>query len=711
MRVSGKRVFWCGPALAALLLLAGAWLLRPASVTSLAEVKQRYTPSEAYLLDRNGVVLDSQRIDLGVRRLAWTPLAEISPALVSAVVEGEDRRFWQHRGVDWMSVTGAARDALLQRSSRGASTISMQLASLLASSRPTVRGTRSWTQKLRQVRLARGLESQWSKREILEAYLNLLQFRGELQGIRATAQRLAHKTPSGLDAAESRVLAALLPSPGAAPSRVAARACARLATSTETVSCAQLEAAARQLLGSNDAMVSDVRLAPHLAGALLKQPGQNVRTTLDVSVQRLARDALGRQLAGLRARNVRDGAALVVDNASGDVLAYVGSGGPNSRAPEVDGVRGERQAGSTLKPFLYELALERRYLTGASLLEDSPVNIDTPSGIYLPQDYEHNYLGAVSVRTALGGSLNIPAVRTLMLVGVEAFRDRLRALGFEGITQDGAFYGYSLALGSAEVTLWEQAQAYRTLARGGAASALRLRAEDPLPASYALLPADASFVVGDVLSDRAARAVTFGLDNSLATGYWSAVKTGTSKDMRDNWCIGFTSRYTVAVWVGNFEGDPMHDVSGVTGAAPVWREIMDGLQTGGGSAAPSAPAGTHAVAVRFAGGSEPPRREWFLSGTGTRGAIMKVAPEAREARISSPGNGVIVAIDPDIPLDRQRVPIRVQGGEAGFALTLDDALIGHTGQSLLWQPLRGAHRLALVDASGAVVDRILFTVR
>src|SRR6185369_7622727 len=183
-----------------------------------------------------------------------------------------------------------------------------------------------------------------------------------------------------------------------------------------------------------------------------------------------------------------------VDNDTGDVLAYVGSAGPQSRAREVDGVRARRQAGSTLKPFLYELALERHYLTAASLLNDAPITLDTASGIYIPQDYDRDFKGLVSVRTALGSSLNVPAVRAIVLTGVEPFRERLHALGYSGLTRDGDFYGFALALGSAEVSLWEQAQAYRTLALGGRGSALTLR-PGAAPALQPVVAADAAFVV------------------------------------------------------------------------------------------------------------------------------------------------------------------------------------------------------------------------
>ena len=164
------------------------------------------------------------------------------------------------------------------------------------------------------------------------------------------------------------------------------------------------------------------------------------------------------------------------------------------------------------------------------------------------------------------------------MTGVDAFRDRLEALGYRGITRDGDYYGYSLALGSAEISLFEQVNAYRTLASGGIYSPLTIwqdRATQNPPTR--VMSEEAAFIVADILSDRAGRAVTFGLDNPLVTRFWSAVKTGTSKDMRDNWCIGFSSDYSVGVWVGNFEGDAMHRVSGVTGAAPVWLTIMNAL--------------------------------------------------------------------------------------------------------------------------------------
>lgn len=695
-------------ALVAAALLPVAWFCWPVGVPDYAAVRAGWQPSEAWLLDRHGEVLDQERLDFRVRRYDWVTLDEVSPALVDAVIAGEDRRFHEHHGIDWRGVLAAARDTLLRHRRRGASTITMQVVQLLPQTRATT-GPDAW-RKMNQMRAARSLEAHWTKAQILEAYLNLLGYRGELQGIGAATAVLAGKAPSGLDLAESIVLAALLPAPRADLGRVADRACARQVAMHADVSCDRLRATTRELLSRTRPPLAAPRLAPQLARLMLRRPGEHVASTLDARIQSLASTILARQLASIAERNVRDGAVLVADTQSGEVLAYVASAGPVSSASEVDGVRAHRQAGSTLKPFLYELAIERGYLTAASLLDDSPVNLDTASGLYIPQNYDRDFKGRVSVRTALGNSLNVPAVRALVLTGVDAFRERLFDLGYAAISRDGDYYGFSLALGSAEVSLWEQAQAYRTLARGGRFAPLRLRRDAPVPADRALLATPASFVVADILADRAARVLTFGPDSSLNTSYWSAVKTGTSKDMRDNWCIGFSSRYLVAVWVGNFEGDSMHEVSGVTGAAPVWSALMDELHRDRAGETPAPPPGVVATDVTFTPAVEAPRREWFVAGT-QNAQVQGLPSTAAIARIESPANGTVIALDPDIPPRAQRVPLRMRGAVAGLRVRLDADDLGDAGTAILWSPQPGYHRLALEDAQGRTVDQIHFTVR
>jgi penicillin-binding protein 1C len=619
------------------------------------------------------------------------------------ILLAEDRRFHRHGGVDALALAAAVRDRVSGRPDRGASTITMQLAGLLAPelARP---GARGWRDKLRQMRAAWALERGWSKAQLLEAYLNLASFRGEAQGVGAAALGLFGKTPDTLGRDEALILAALLRDPQAGAAAVARRACV-LAREP----CGRFPAIAASALGPTRSLQLDPGLAPHLSDRLLRQAGLRVRTTLDAGVQRLAIAALRRQLQGLGGTRARDGAVIVADNATGAVLAYVGGIGGASTAPAVDGATSYRQAGSTLKPFLYAQAIERGYLTAASILDDSPVQLDTASGLYVPQNYDRRFKGPVSARTALAGSLNVPAVRTLLLVGVEPFRDRLWDLGYRGLVEDGAYYGFSLALGSAEVTLFEQVAAYRALANGGRWSPLRWTANASPVRPRAITTPAAAWIVGDMLADPNARAATFGLGSALHLPFWAAVKTGTSKGMRDNWCIGFSRRFTVGVWIGNAEGDPMRAVSGTSGAAPVWRDLMLALE-GGGAGAPPRPAGVESRLIRFASGSEQPRREWFLAGSGQT-IIAAVPDAARRPRITSPVAGGVYARDPDIPPDRQRLAVAMSGGGGPLRLILDRWDLGPATAMPLALPAPGAHRLRLVDPGGRVVDQVLFTVR
>ena len=663
----------------------------PPDPPTFATVRADWPTSEARLLARDGRVLDIVRADSRTRRLDWVPLGQVAAPFVAAAVAAEDRRFPIHHGVDWRGVGGAFRDRLAGRRARGASTITMQLAGLLADRRG---GSRSWLDKLTQARAALALERRWTKAQILEAWVNLLPFRGDLVGIDAAARSLAGKPPAALDATDARVLVSLLPAPTASPARVAARACA-----TSTIPCASLDLRTAEMLGPRSPL-PDPGLAPQVAARLLAGR-REVRTTLDADLQAFVAGVLDRQLASLAGRNARDGAAIVVDNASGAVLAYVGSGGAGSRSAAVDGARAPRQAGSSLKPFLYGLAIERRLLTAASVLGDAPVDLDTASGLYIPQNYDRSFRGPVSVRSALGNSLNVPAVRTLLLVGVDAFRDRLFDAGYRGISRDGEYYGFSLALGSAEVTLVEQAAAYRALARGGLWSPLRLE-PGPAVAGRRVMDPVASAIVTDILADPAARSATFGPDNGLELPFPAAVKTGTSKALRDNWCIGFSDRFTVAVWVGNFEGDAMGaGVSGVVGAAPVWREVMLYLhhdRPGG----PLRRAPLIAAAVRFDPAIEPPRTELFVPGTAL--GLVRVAATAARPRIVAPADGTVVALDPDIPSRRQRIAVVAAGGGS---IAIDGRPLD---APFLWDPVPGYHHITL-SAGGRVLDAARLTIR
>ncbi|MBW8758485.1 MAG: penicillin-binding protein 1C [Burkholderiales bacterium] len=747
-------------ALAALALAAS--VSAHAAIPSFDQVKAAYRSSETVLLDRHGQPVQVVRTDMRARRGAWVPLAQVSPALRAAAIASEDQRFLSHAGVDWQAVAGAAIGRTAPGGTRGASTITMQLAGLLDPELALPRGGRSVGTKIGQAAAALRIEHSWSKDQILEAWLNLVPFRGEQVGVAAMSQSLFQKAPSGLDAEESAIAAALLRAPNAAPAVVGQRACGVLKAQGRGDACVAAQGFAELVLAHPPAVTADAgeQLAPHFARQLLKPGGKlgpaTLRTTLDAGTQRRARDALREQLAQLRNRDVEDGAVVVLDNASGDVLAWVGSSGDLSQAAAVDAVVAPRQAGSTLKPFLYEQAIEQRWLTAASVLDDAPTRLHTPSGLYIPQNYDHDFKGPVSVRTALGSSLNVPAVRTAVMVSPDRFGRRLVALGLP-IRKPGDFYGYSIALGSPEVTLLSLTNAYRALANGGNVSAPRLQPSDAAPSATRVMAAAPSFIVADILADNDARVPTFGLDNALATRYWSAVKTGTSKDMRDNWCVGFSARYTVGVWVGNASGAPMHAVSGVTGAAPVWRSVMDALQrsdmpqahparpgpasarrgapardardargpAGGlfqvawqpgavpaaAAGAPIPPDGLVAQPITFEGQVEPARTEWFIAGTQTARVTMASAAGSAARLIASPDDRSVVALDPDMPPAVQRLRFEaVAPVPAGAWWRLDGKRLG-AARPLPWAPWPGHHELALVDAKGEALDSVSFDVR
>ena len=310
-------------------------------------LRAQHRPSDTELLDRHGAPLQTLRTDHTVRRGPWLGLHELSPALREAIVIGEDRQFWQHSGIDWQALAASAWANAWNTRTRGASTVTMQLAGLLEESVARPASGRSMLQKVQQMALARELESRWRKTQILEGYLNLVPLRGELVGVPAAAQALFGKHASGLDKLESALLAALVRAPNASTQLATRRACELLAQ--QHVPCEGLETLAAQAFARRPGAMAGAALAPHFARQWWAQANAPIMTTLDASLQRLASAALRQQLAELRGRDVDDGAVLVLDNRSGEVLVWVGSSGPASSAAQVDAVLARRQPGSTLK--------------------------------------------------------------------------------------------------------------------------------------------------------------------------------------------------------------------------------------------------------------------------------------------------------------------------------------------------------------------------
>ncbi|HLZ18717.1 MAG TPA: penicillin-binding protein 1C [Smithellaceae bacterium] len=690
------------------ILFAGQAFAQPA----FEEVRSGFVKSDSLLLDRNGNVLHELRTDKTGRRLDWTALADISPSLVAAIVASEDARFFRHAGVDYRAIGSAALSLITSGHKRGASTITMQLASLLDKSLQNKKERRTLSQKIRQINAARDLEARWNKNRILEAYLNLVTFRGEYQGVAAASRGFFGRDPHGLSQTHSLILASLIRAPNAAADLLNKRAIQLNAQLGWTVSAQQMLSEINSLYSGIHQIRPRIALAPHVARQLFKDKAAKavIACTLDGALQKYTLENLSQQIAALAGQNVQEGAVLVLHNSTGEVLAYANYSNRPHVSGYVDGVLAKRQAGSTLKPFLYAAALDAEILTAASLLDDSPLDVAVASGIYQPDNYDSSYHGPVSARDALASSLNIPAVRVLSMVGAESFLQRLRRLGIKGLDESGDFYGLSLALGSADVTLWELTNAYRALANSGRWSEARLmkEASDQKIRSLNVFSAQASFIVSDILSDRKARSLTFGLENPLATRFWTAVKTGTSKDMRDNWCIGFSSRYTVGVWVGNYSGEPMWNVSGITGAAPVWTMIMNDLHREKPGIRPAAPKGIRKAHFRTAAGSD--EEEWFLAGI-EPGAAPAV-PSHANPRIVYPPSGAILALDPDIPPSVQKVFFTAETREGdSLHWMLNSVPLETTGKSVSWTPVTGRHSLAIVSPENKIVDAVTFEVR
>ncbi|MGZ3454761.1 MAG: penicillin-binding protein 1C [Polyangiales bacterium] len=550
-------------------------------------------PGSVVVVDRDGHLLREARADDGTRA-RWIPLSEMGPNVIAAMIAAEDRRFYTHHGVDPWAVGRAAFDDVRHlRVVSGASTLTMQLARTLRPHR------RSFLGKLEEMALAIRIESSVSKERILEEYLNRVAFGPNLRGIGAASRAYLDKAPKDLSIAEAAMLAGLVRGPALyAPDRAPQKARTRRAVVlARMLDLHEITADQKKIADGEPISIvasSPAFGAPHLVAGLLDgslrtlQPGlgwtsaARVETTIDGSLQRQAEATVRTVLERVAEKNVTAASVVVIDNATGDVLAWVGSPDvfDKARLGANDGVVALRQPGSALKPFLYALAIERDGFSPATVLPDVELQLPGASGTWIPRNYDGAFHGPVRLREALGSSLNVPAAWTAHHLGVDVFLERLHGLGFDSLGEAASFYGPALALGDGEVKLVALANAYATLARGGLKKPLRLvRAVDAAAyepsAETRVMPAHVAALITDVLRDRTARLAAFGDVTALDFPYDVAAKTGTSKGYRDNWAVGYSSEITVGVWVGNFDGAPMHDVSGIAGAGPIFQAVMD----------------------------------------------------------------------------------------------------------------------------------------
>jgi penicillin-binding protein 1C len=629
---------------------------------SFERVRADFKPSDILVLDQGGRALQQVRGTDKYRSLPWVELQQVSKALVPAILKSEDKNFLAHGGVDYRALLASAWQSF-KGHKRGASTLSMQTVKLISPDKKVWAGA---TGKLRQLHAAYALESEWSKEQILEAYLNLVPLKGELIGLSAASFALFDKPAQGLNLLEATVLAVLIRSPNAHEKMVLQRSCQQ-----ESEFCEQLSSVVAKSLKR-----SAIRLAAESAYHLSKRImsgsfKESIQTTIDGDLQKYAQERLQAQVALLKNQNVHDGAIFVIENKTGEVKAYVGSSGPYSTAPFVDGITALRQAGSTLKPFLYATAFERKILTPKSWLEDSPIDIVFDRGVYKPQNHDRSFYGWVRAETALASSLNVPAVKVFKLLNDESFWGKMNEMQFRELKEP-EHYGPALALGVADVSLEDLTLAYHALAEGGFYSRAHFTKNEKELMKTQVFTAEAANTVAQVLRQKELRSLGFGMDSALSAIDGASVKTGTSKDMRDNWCVGFNSKYTVGVWIGNFSGEPMWNVMGVTGAAPLWVEVMQWLQKKDPEVI------TNQLAEVTEGDESPTRYP--------------------QAKILYPQNGMVLAIDPDIPVKNQKVPFMAEippGQKVEWRLNKNK--ISGNANNYLWQPKKGKHHLELLQ--------------
>jgi penicillin-binding protein 1C len=554
--------------------------LKPAPVISLSLVDRHNTLLREILSDEGG-------------RCRWVGLREVSPDLLRATVVAEDRAFYLHPGVNPFAIARALFQNIRHgQVVSGASTISQQVV------RNIFRHRRTIFSKMSEIWLALRLEHTITKEKILTQYLNRIYYGNQAYGIAAASKLYFDKPPADLSLAEAAFLAGLPRSPTALnPYRHFKEAKKRQERilfqmhKNGDIDRDRWKRAKEEGLHLISARKNFQ--APHFCDFVLSQVPPSVRrtlsriqTTCDYALQKKIETLVKVHIEALEEKNISNAAVIVLDNVSGEILSMVGSKDffDERHDGQVNGTLSLRQPGSTLKPFTYSLALERG-MTAAEILEDRDFYFPTPEGSYSPRNYDEKFHGAVRLRHALACSYNVPAVSLLERLGTDLLYQRLKQLGFESLDKSPIHYGVGLTLGNGEVTLLELTRAYSTLARGGLyigeksiitcfdtgkKASIWKKGEE----SRSVFSNQIAFIINDILSDKDARIPAFGYLSPLNLPFDCAVKTGTSVDFRDNWTIGYTPRYTVGVWVGNFDAAPMFNISGVTGCGPLFKDIM-----------------------------------------------------------------------------------------------------------------------------------------
>lgn len=607
---------------------------------------QRDLEVSTKIMDRNGQLLYEIYVD---QNRTPVKLEDIPLVVKQATIAIEDHDFYYHPGFSIRGIFRALSEILVHKQIQGGSTITQQLikSALLTPEVSVIR-------KTKEIILAFWAERLFSKDQIFEMYLNQVPYGGTAWGIESAAQTYFRKSVTQLTLAEAALLAGLPAAPseyspfGSHPEKAIVRqheVLERMQIDGYITAEQKQQAIATQLRFAQPRI--GIR-APHFVmyikellektygPRLLERGGLRVVTSLDLSIQEKVEEIVKTHIDNLSALQVGNGAALITNPRSGDIIAMVGSRDyfDTARDGNVNVVTAPQQPGSSIKVIPYAAALENG-MTAATIINDAPVVYQTAgSPPYAPVNYDGKFHGPVPLRHALGNSYNIPAVKTLESIGLPAALEKAKAMGIDSWSSDPSRYGLSLALGGGDVTMLEMAKVYGSLANMGKRQDLRpiLQVSDytgrvledhrPTKSTDAVKP-EVAWIISNILADNAARTQAFGPNSSLIIpGHTVSVKTGTTNDKRDNWTVGYTPSYTAVVWVGNNDNSPMNPylTSGITGAAPIWHDIMVEILKGHPDETQPKPDTIVSLPCYFG------KIEYFISGTEPTGGRCAAIP-------------------------------------------------------------------------------------
>jgi len=573
-------IFFLGLSIPSILFLACWWVI-PAFM-SLPEQKDQTQASSLIIFDRDGESIYHQTRGDHVRHQAVT-IDDIPETLMHATLAAEDKRFWEHGGVDMIATVRAAKDAVeARRFVGGASTLSQQTIKLMSGRR-----SRTIKVKIEETLLARTLEMEMNKEDIILTYLNLLDYGNRSQGPKQAAIHYFNKPLNQLSLAEFALIAGLPQAPtrhnprqnpeGAIKRRnwVLDRMQIVFDYPEEDIILAK-EEPLNLWAHKSDSAGRSIR---NFIYKLVSNQGSSseLHTTLSLPTQREVARICEQELDTLKHQNVQNASVVIIDNETSEVICLLGNSS-SSVSGQINAALTRRSPGSALKPFTYLLAFEHLGYTPATILADIPTFYKGDRGADTFVNYNRTFNGPTSLSRSLAQSLNLPAVRTLnKLGGPEPLKDFLEALGVTTLDRNVYDYGLALTIGSGDVTLMELSNAYATIARGGVYQPVSLIQNTSQPRPIRVVSEENCMMIAEILADNQARSSSFGTHSHLRLPFKCAVKTGTSTDYHDNFCVGFTKKFTVGVWVGNLDFTPMDEVSGVSGAGPIFHRVMQHL--------------------------------------------------------------------------------------------------------------------------------------